>query len=233
MGLRALLFDFDGLILDTETAELVSWQEMWAEHGLSFPLGRHLDGIGTVGGFGAMGALEELAAPFDREAVAARRSARKLALIEREQLRPGVSAYLTQARMRGLSTAVVSSSSRAWVEGHLGRLGRREEFDLIVTGDHDRERGKPRPTLYLEALRGLGIAPGEAIAFEDSPNGLRAAAAAGIFCVGVPNPVTASLSLERADLVVDSLAQLEFDELLATFAAVAPRLRSPARDVQR
>jgi len=222
MGLRALLFDFDGLILDTETAELVSWQEMWAEHGLRFPLERHLAGIGTVGGFGAMGALEELATPFDREAVAERRLARKLALIESEQLRPGVSAYLQEARVRGLGTAVVSSASRAWVEGHLARLGCTEEFDLIVTGNHDRERGKPRPTLYLEALRGLGISPGEAVAFEDSPNGLLAAARAGIFCVAVPNAVTAALSLDHADLVVDSLAQLRFDDLLACFEAAAP-----------
>jgi HAD superfamily hydrolase (TIGR01509 family) len=209
VSLRALLFDFDGLILDTETPELVSWQELWAEHGQRFPLERHLAELGTVGGDrGALAALEQLAGPLDRDAAHERRSARKLALIELEELRPGVLELLTQARARGIAIAVVSSSSRGWVVEHLARLACSELFDLIVTGDHDRERGKPRPTLYLEALASLGVAPGEAIAFEDSPNGVRAAVAAGVFCVAVPNGVTAALSLAEADLVVDSLAEL-------------------------
>jgi HAD superfamily hydrolase (TIGR01509 family) len=138
-------------------------------------------------------------------------------LIEIEELRPGVLDYLRQARKRHIATAIVSSSSRRWVDGHLARLERVDHFDVIVTGDHDSERGKPRPTLYLEALERLGIGPQDAVAFEDSPNGVRAACAAGVFCVGVPNGVTASLSLEQADLVVSSLAALPFEQLLAMF----------------
>jgi HAD superfamily hydrolase (TIGR01509 family) len=213
MRLRALLFDFDGLILDTETPELRSWQELWQEHGQRFPVERFLAEVGTVGGFGAMSALEELAGPLDA-AVGARRSARKLALLEREQLLPGVSDYLEQARARGIATAIVSSSSRGWIDAQLARLGRSEDFDVIVTGDHDRERGKPRPTLYLEALDRLGAGAGEAVAFEDSPNGISAAKAAGIFCVAVPNGITAALDLAAADLVVSSLAELPFERLL-------------------
>ena len=89
-----------------------------------------------------------------------------------------------------------------------------EHFGLIVTADGDRARAKPRPTLYLEALERLGLDSGEAIAFEDSPNGVRAAKAAGLYCVAVPNGVTVSLGLEEADLVVDSLAELPLAELL-------------------
>ncbi len=119
-----------------------------------------------------MSALEELTGPLDTAAVAGPRAARKLAQTEREQLLPGVIDYLEQARARGVATAIVSSSSRGWIEAHLARLERVEEFDLIVSGDHDRERGKPRPTLYLEALERLGVAASEAVAFEDSPNGI-------------------------------------------------------------
>jgi HAD superfamily hydrolase (TIGR01509 family) len=216
--LRALLFDFDGLILDTETPELLSWQELWAEHGQRFPVERLLAEIGTVGGYGAMAALEQLAGPLDRAALEARRSARKRALIEIEQLRPGVIDYLEQARARGVATAVVSSSSRGWIDTHLARLERAGQFDAIVTADHDRERSKPLPTLYLETLELLGVAADEAVAFEDSPNGVRAAVAAGVFCVAVPNGVTASLSLADADLVVASLAELPFETLLARLA---------------
>jgi len=217
VSLRALLFDFDGLILDTETPEIVSWQEVWAEHGQRFPVERFVAEIGTVGGYGAFSALEELTGPLDRAALAARRSARKLALIEIEELRPGVLDYLEQARGRGIATAIVSSSSRAWIDAHLARLERAEQFDVILTGDHDRERGKPRPTLYLEALDALGVGADEAVAFEDSPNGIRAATAAGIFCIAVPNGITASLALDEADLILDSLAELPFERLLDRF----------------
>jgi HAD superfamily hydrolase (TIGR01509 family) len=215
MPLRALLFDFDGLMLDTETAELVSWQELWAEHGQRFPAERYLREIGTVGGYGAMSELEQLAGPLDRTAAAARRSERKMALIELEELRPGVSEYLEEARVRGIATAIVSSSSRGWIDAHLERLERSGQFDAIVTGDHDASRGKPLPTLYLEALELLAVAPAEAVAFEDSPNGVTAATAAGVFTVGVPNGVTAGMSLDHADLLVGSLAELPFGALLA------------------
>jgi HAD superfamily hydrolase (TIGR01509 family) len=217
--LRALLFDFDGLILDTETAELVSWQELWAEHGHHFPFERYLSEIGTVGGYRALSALEELTGPLDRESVNARRTLRKTSLIEIEELRPGILDYLGEARARGLGTAVVSSSSRGWVDSHLARLKQRQHFDVIVTGDHDRSRSKPSPLLYLEALGELGVAAADAVAFEDSPNGVKAARAAGIFCVAVPNGVTEALDLDEADLLVPSLAELPFERLLLLLQA--------------
>ena len=115
----------------------------------------------------------------------------------------------------GLRKAIVSSASRDWIDRHLRRLERIHGWDAIVTADDDPLRAKPRPTLYLEALDVLEVAAEEAVAFEDSPNGVRAARAAGIFCVGVPNPVTAGLGLDAADLVVESLADLPLTELLA------------------
>jgi len=217
VSLRGLLFDFDGLILDTETPELLSWQEVWEDHGHEFPLERFQSGLGLVGGFGAMAALEEVVGPLDREAVLGRQYERKLALLEAEELRPGVLDYLEQARKRGLATAIVSSSSRAWIGSNLGRLERAEYFDVIVTGDHDRQRGKPSPTLYLEALNQLGLTADESVAFEDTPIGVRAARASGIFCVAVPNNVTSSLDLSEANLVVASLADLPFASLLDRF----------------
>jgi beta-phosphoglucomutase-like phosphatase (HAD superfamily) len=109
----------------------------------------------------------------------------------------------------------VSSSSQDWVHRHLGRLERAEHFDLIVTADGDADRAKPAPTLYLEALDRLGLHAEEAVAFEDSPNGIAAAKAAGIFTVAVPNGVTAALGLDAADVLVPSLAELPFAHLVA------------------
>jgi beta-phosphoglucomutase-like phosphatase (HAD superfamily) len=98
---------------------------------------------------------------------------------------------------------------------HLERLEQAVGWDAICTADHDPERAKPRPVLYLEALDQLGVSAGEAVAFEDSPNGVKAAKAAAIYVVGIPNTVTRELGLDEADLVLESLAELPPDELLA------------------
>ncbi|HEY7707322.1 MAG TPA: HAD-IA family hydrolase [Gaiellaceae bacterium] len=212
--IRALLFDFDGLIVDTETPSYASWQEVYREHGQELPLDRWAAIIGTIGGFEPLDYLEELHGPIDREAVTTRRREHELELLEIEDLRPGILDYLEEAQRLGLKKAIVSSSSRQWVDRHLARLEQAEHFDEIVTADHDPERSKPRPTLYLEALARLGVGPDEAVAFEDSPNGVQAAKAAGIYTVAVPNGVTVALGLGHADLVLESLAELPLRELL-------------------
>jgi HAD superfamily hydrolase (TIGR01509 family) len=214
VAIRCLLFDFDGLLVDTESPGLATWQEVYREHGHELPLERWATIVGTVGGFDPIDHLEELAGPLDRERVLAGQRERELALVDLEELRPGVLACLERAEELALATAIVSSSSRHWVDRHLGRLERAEHFDAIVTADGDEKRAKPAPTLYLEALERLGLSAGEAIAFEDSPNGIRAAKAAGVFCVGVPNGVTAALGLEEADLVLGSLGDVELDDLI-------------------
>ncbi|HEU6445541.1 MAG TPA: HAD-IA family hydrolase [Gaiellaceae bacterium] len=214
MAIRALLFDFDGLIVDTETPSYASWQEVYREHGQELPLDRWAAIIGTTGGFEPLDYLEQLHGPIDREEVSTRRRERELSLLEVEELRPGILDYLEEAGRLGLRTAIVSSSSRQWVDRHLARLEQAEHFDEIVTADRDPERSKPRPTLYLEALDRLGVGAGEAIAFEDSPNGVTAAKAAGIYTVAVPNGVTVALGLGHADLLLESLAELPLRELL-------------------
>jgi HAD superfamily hydrolase (TIGR01509 family) len=213
VGIRALLFDFDGLIVDTETPSFASWQEVYREHGQKLPLERWAAIVGTIGGFEPLDYLEELHGPVDREAVQARRDEHEISLLEIEELRPGVLDYLEEAQRVGLKTAIVSSSTQQWVNRHLARLEQAEHFDEIVTADLDQARAKPRPTLYLEALKRLGVSANEAIAFEDSPNGVTAAKAAGIFTVAVPNGVTASLGLEEADLRLESPAELPLREL--------------------
>ncbi len=219
MAVRGLLFDFDGLIVDTETPAQTSWQRLYREHGHELPLERWITLVGTIGApFDPYAHLEELAGPLDRETVLQRRRDHELSLTDVEDLRPGILGYLEEARTLGLKTAIVSSSTRDWIDRHLVRLERAEHFDAIVAADHDTARAKPAPTLYLEALDELALAPGEAIAFEDSPNGIKAAKAAGLFCVAVPNSVTAALVLDEADLILESLAELPLQKLLARAA---------------
>ena len=218
MTIRAFLFDFDGLILDTELASRAGWQMLYREHGHELPEDLWATLVGTTHApWSPMAHLEELVGrPLDRDALNERRYAHELALIEAEELRPGILDYIAAARSHGLKRAIVSSSSRCWVDMHIVRFEEIVGWDAICTADGDPSRAKPSPTLYVEALDALEVEPAEAVAFEDSPHGVRAAKAAGIFTVAVPNEVTRELGLAEAgaDLLLDSLADLPPGELL-------------------
>lgn len=222
MKARALVFDFDGLLLETEGPSYQAWHELYTEHGHEMPRERWLEYIGREGGwFDALAHLAELVgAGFDRDAVAARREARKTELIEALDLMPGVRDRIAEAKARGMKVGVASSSTIRWVGGHLDRLAFRDVFDT-VTCREDGMRAKPAPDLYLAAVRALGVAPAEAIAIEDSRNGVTAAKAAGLRCVAVPHELTIEQDLTAADLRLGSLAEMTLDALLARLGFAA------------
>ncbi len=215
MEVKALLFDFDGLILETEGPIYHSWMELYRSYGVELPFARFAETIGTAENTIDLLAIleEQLGHPLPRDEVAPRRRAREDALIAAEQVMPGVLETLESARALGLKLAIVSSSSRRWVEGHLTRLGLPGYFERLITGDMV-QRAKPDPELYLAALKALGSRADQAAAFEDSLNGILAAKGAGIFCVAIPTELTRRLPLEQADLRLDSLADLSLQELL-------------------
>lgn len=224
MGTRisALLFDFDGIVVDTESAALRAWQEVFEEHGQTLTLDEWAPCLGTLGGFDPLGHLETLVGPLaERDALNERRLRRKLELVARETLRPGIEGYLSRAVELGLDAAIVSSNATEWIESNLARAGCGHEWALVCCSNGDRARAKPAPCLYEEALDHLGISPEEAIAFEDSPNGVAAAKAAGLFCVAVPNDVTRTLDLSAADLRLESFEDATLDEVLAAVYRVA------------
>lgn len=205
--IRALIFDFDGTIVDTETPDYRSLASIYEEHGCALPLDFWALALGTspspVDLFDSL--ADQLGKPLDRLALHQLRIERFHQLVWREGLREGVLDLLQRARTKGVLTAVASSADRSWVEGHLQRLAIPDLFDCIRTAE-DVTHTKPYPDLYLSVLEGLGISNKEAVAIEDSPNGIRAAKAAGIFCVAVPNEITSRLDLSSADRVIHSLA---------------------------
>jgi HAD superfamily hydrolase (TIGR01509 family) len=219
VAIRGLLFDFDGLLIDTETPSRLAYEELYREHGHELPFDKWATLVGTIGApWDPDAHLEELVGrPLDRAAIAQQLRAREHELCDLEDLRPGIEEYLAEAERRGLATAIVSSSTRAWIARHLQRLDRAQSWDAIVAADGDTARAKPQPALYLEALGALGLQPAEAIAFEDSLNGIRAAQSARIFCVAVPNPITETFALEEADLLLGSLEDLPLGDLLERF----------------
>jgi len=214
--IRALVFDFDGLILETEGPAYQAWVEVYREYGHELPKELWLEYIGREGGwFDALAYLEGLTGPLaDRDAIELRRNARKTELVLAVAESAGLRALLTDALARGLRLAVCSSSTSKWVLGHLDRLGLRPFFDHVQCLDRPELRSKPAPDLYLAACAGLGVRPDEAIAFEDSRNGMRSAHAAGMRCVVVPNELTVAMDLTGADHRFESLAAVSLDELL-------------------
>jgi HAD superfamily hydrolase (TIGR01509 family) len=218
--MRALVFDFDGLILDTETSVYEAWRIVYEEHDQVLPRDRWLSRIGTDGS--AFDPLVELCArvgeTLDTERIRHRRMAFHRAHNEGLDQMPGVRACLEHARAKSIRTAIASSSPFNWVNGHIERLGLTHFFDQIVTAEHV-DAAKPAPDLYLRATELLGVDPGDAIALEDSPNGVQSAKAAGLYCIAVPGPMTRTLSFEAADTVLASLDARPAGEWIAQAAA--------------
>jgi HAD superfamily hydrolase (TIGR01509 family) len=212
--MKLIVFDFDGLILDTEVPVYDAWQELYGEHGHALPFEMWAQCIGTADAFDpCVDLAERVGRALDAEGLRHRHRVRTDALIAEQLVLPGVIERLDEARDLGLALGVASSSSRWWVEGHLERLGLRGRFHAIRCAG-DVPRVKPDPALYHAVLEATGVKAEDAIAFEDSPNGVLAAKRAGLTCVAVPNALTARLDLGAADLQVPSLADLPLTELL-------------------
>ncbi|NWF64997.1 MAG: HAD family phosphatase [Chloroflexi bacterium] len=215
--LKALLFDFDGLILDTETPEVLVWQSIYKEHGFELPVDEWEK---TVGGYGV--------SDFDPAKTLSLLSQRRLdpvslraryrleadAIIHANPILPGIMDMIHAGKKHGLKVAIGSSSPHSWVDAHTQRLGIYHYFDHIICQDDvPPGRTKPHPDIYLKALETLQVEKSQAVVFEDSPNGVLASRRAGVFVVAVPNPLTAKMGVQ-GDLTVSSLAELTLQDLI-------------------
>lgn len=212
--LRALIFDFDGVIVDTETPLFDAWAATFEHFGAApiahdrwaDSIGRHeedplvLDPLATL--------AATLGHPVDEAEVQEVRRRFRDAILDALPLQPGVVALLDAADSLGLPVAIASSSPRDWIERHLGPRGVLDRFPTMSCAG-DGVPGKPDPAVYLEAARLLGVDPGTCLAIEDSPHGTAAAKASGATCIAVPTPLSRTLDLSRADLVVDSLEDID------------------------
>lgn len=213
--IKALIFDFDGLIIDSESPEFEAWHELFAEYGRELGpelwadlVGRPPTHFDLYGYF-----CKHIDPVIEVEKLRQDRRARVIALTITQPILPGVEEYLQSATALGLRIGLASSSTRDHVRGHLHRLKLLDYFHSIRCFE-DTDRHKPDPTPYLKVLEDLGAKADEAIALEDSPNGVAAAKAAGIFCVAVPNPITCRLPLEHADHRLASLAEEPLEKII-------------------
>lgn len=225
--LKAIIFDFDGTILDTETPDFQCWQSIFSDHGSELEQEIWCQVVGTTWDhFNPFDYLEEkIGRRVNRDDLHKLHREKFHEMIVAQAPLPGVESALMSARELGLKLAVASSSPRYWVEGHLDRLGLLKHFEALKTAD-DVTDVKPDPALYTQALEALGVKSTEAIAFEDSVNGVKAAKAAGIYCIAIPNSVTQNLDFQHADCTMESFAECDIGNLLEKHSAASGSISS-------
>ena len=210
--IKAVVFDFDGLIIDTESLWYSAFNEVLQDYGHELPYEVFAQCVGTSDE--ALHAfIEEKIGLESIESIVQLARANHRLKTDQLEIRAGVKAYLAEAKREGLLIGLASSSRREWVEGFLVKLGIREEFAVIKTGDQV-ERIKPDPALYTLAVEALGVQPAEAVAFEDSANGAKAAVAAGLHCVIVPNDATRELVFEQYSLRLESMSDMSLQNVI-------------------
>ncbi len=213
---EALIFDFDGIIVDTETPDYEIWLEVYRDHGVDLPLEVWAQGVGLCWDeFNPMAHLKTLiTSPIDEEAVAEKRRLRFHETLAAYPPMAGVAELMREAKGAGLKVGVASNSDRPWVEGHLRQRDLFDWVDVIRTAD-DVPNAKPAPDVYEETVAVLGVSPERTVAFEDSPHGLTAAIAAGLHGIAVPNSVTKHYDLTHAHRILESIAHTTLKDLHA------------------
>lgn len=218
--IRAIVFDFDGLIFDTETPLIDAFAEVHRKRNMPFDRAKFMRTIGKIEpDFDPWKAFGPTAPRSELETERMRINQERL---EQQKIMPGVAELIAEARQRGLQLAVSSNSSSAHVTGYLKYLGLFEKFDFLSCRDGENMPPKPEPDLYLSILKQLKARGDEVLALEDSSAGIASARAAGLWCVAVPNESTAEQDFGLAHLRLDSLAG-------QTLAAIYTGLRMGAR----
>ena len=220
MGLpAAVIFDFDGIVLDSETPEYESHRRIYARHGVTLTVDEWCGVIGTW----SEGHDEQwfvrlcersAQAPARDEYFAERRRIFD-EIVPADPMR-GVPELLAALRRAAIPAAIASSAPARWVIGAVERLGIRPLFDAVVTGDEVARR-KPAPDVYLEAARRLGADPARSVTIEDSAPGITAARAAGMKAVAIPHWLTERHDLTGADLTVAHAGELTLERLVTLF----------------
>lgn len=212
----AIVFDFDGLLMDTESTSLESWRHEWEQWGLTLDRSTF---FAEHGGDLTEARYAELALAvgpsYDRASSHARRVAYRETLHAELALAAGIREWIVEAMEWRLRLAVASSSPRQWVTGHLGRAGVTDSFEVLACGDDvAAHEHKPAPRVYLVALDRLGISADHAVAVEDTPHGVAAAHAAGLRSIAIPNPFADRSRFGDAGLVLHSAHDLTLADAL-------------------
>ena len=217
--LQGLLFDFDGLILDTETPIFKAWGDKFREYGQELKIEEWAEILGKSGQ--ELGPIEKFLDSIPEEAkrkeIFKEVSQKELSLVKHQEPLPGAKELIKKTKDQGFKLGIVSSSDQEWVHSHLDRIGLLDYFDHTSCSD-EVEEAKPNPALYKLGLEKMGVSPNKVLVLEDSPNGVLAAKRAGLFCIAVPNSVTKQLPYftngGTPDIVLETLLDFPWDEFM-------------------
>lgn len=200
---RALLFDLDGLMVDSEPVWFEVQRDFARAHGGEWTpeLARACVGGGLVNALKILGDALGFVPDMDRDRAAMTDAF--VARVAELTLKPGCRELVEAATARAVPCAVASSSTKRLVDAALERVGLRDRFQAVVTGD-DVEQAKPAPDIFLRAAARLGVAPADCVVLEDSMLGVRAARAAGMGVIAVPESDLPRFA-GQADAVVGDL----------------------------
>lgn len=218
--MAALLFDLDGTMLNSDPIHEVVFEELWAARGLRMAEGFYMQNV--HGRLNVDVFADFLPEEADPQGLSEWKEAQfRDRLPKPYPAMPGVAALLDRARDRGWQLAVVTNAMRLNAEAMLAAIGLRDRFQTIVIGE-ECDRGKPHPEPYLRAMAELGLPPESCIAFEDSPSGMRAAAASGAYAVGVRSGLDdATLRAAGAHRTIQDFTDPALPEILARLEGVA------------
>lgn len=211
--MRALVFDYDGLIVDSETPEYYCWKKVYEDHGESLPV---QDWVHVVGGAQHFDMRAELERRLGRaieawERVDASRVEHYRSIFDQQSLLPGVQALFDEGRRLGWKIGVASNSTSGWVSSGLKRFGLHGHVGALRARD-TAKAPKPDPAPYLEVLEELGALAQPSFGFEDSAPGVAAARAAGLTVIAVPNELTKHHDLRAAHHLLESLEHFKLPE---------------------
>jgi HAD superfamily hydrolase (TIGR01509 family) len=210
MGARlaAVVFDMDGVLIDSEPLHYAVLTDLLAGAGVQFSRAENEEFLGTTTEQTLATLIARHHLPNTYAHYAQQYDAGVLRILAKPHApQPGVAALIARIRGLDLRVGLASSSRRGWIDATLRSLNLSDAFDAIVSGD-DVAHGKPDPEIYLLAATRLGVAPERCVAIEDAPNGVTSARAAGMQVIGVRTPYTVHLALDGAHLVVDCLVDL-------------------------
>jgi putative hydrolase of the HAD superfamily len=213
-SIRAIVFDFDGVILDTEVPEYKAWSHIFKSFGIELSEDEWLPAIGTRWAIDPYQMLKDKIQQLpSKETLLLQKRKIVADILENSEPIDGVLDWIIRAKELGLKLAIASSSSVGWLNTHLIRMKLIDFFDAIV-GYDELTLPKPAPDTYLKACRLLGTKPLNAVAIEDSRHGLDAAICAGLKTIVVPRGLTAGINTTGANIVIGSLSELTVENAL-------------------
>lgn len=206
--IHAVIFDFDGLLVDSEPLQYAAWDAFVSRYGkvLDADIRAQMYGTRLVDSSALIAEVLEL--PLTPAEVAEERDALFFAMIPgRIKPKPGALELLADLEAREVKTALATSGHRRYVDAACESASIPRSFDVEVTGELV-TYGKPHPETFLRAAELLGVEPGHCLVLEDSPQGVRAARAAGMVCFAVPDGIHADVDLSPAHRILNSLADI-------------------------